>query len=436
VERPVTVGAAGECPGAAASLAVHVSAQPATSSPARVAPRAVLALVALAIGGFAIGTTEFVTMGLLPEVADGVRIDIPTAGHVISAYALGVVVGAPSIAALSARLPRRALLVALMTAIGVGNLLTALAPNYPLLLGARFVSGLPHGAYFGVASLVAASLVPAHLRGRAVSSVMLGLAAATLAGVPLATFLGQHLGWRSAYWTVVALAAVTVAAVLAVVPSSPGRPGATIGNELSALRRPQVLITLAVGIVGFGGMFALYSYIAPVVTSVTGLGSGSVPLVLLVYGAGGVAGTALGGRLGDVALFGSLVGALVALGVLLALISLTAGSPAALLVGVFLAAASASALAILLQLRLMETAGDAQMLGAALNHSALNLANALGAWLGGLVIAAGFGYRAPSLVGAGLAVAGLLPLAVSALVRRREQPALGPAADELYAPAS
>ncbi len=391
--------------------------------------RVVVAVMALAVGGFAFGTTEFVTLGVLPDIADGVGVDIPSAGHVISFYALGVVVGAPVIAALGARLPRRALLVGLMTAFLVGNALSALAPGYRTLLVARFLSGLPHGAYFGVASLVAASLVAPHLRGRAVSSVVLGLAAAMLTGVPAATWLGQQSGWRSAYWAVVVLAAVTVAAVLAVVPSSPGRPEATVRGELGALRRPQVLLTLVVGIVGFGGMFALYSYIAPVVTDVAGLSRGTVPLVLLVYGAGGVIGTALGGRLADLALFRSLVAALVSLGVLLALVALTASSPAALVVGVFLVSVGASVLAICLQMRLMETAGEAQMLGAALNHSALNLANALGAWLGGLVIAAGLGYRAPSVVGAGLAVAGLIPLAFSAVLRRREGRAAVPAAD-------
>ena len=270
--------------------------------------RVVVAVVALALGGFAIGTTEFVTMGVLPDIAAGVGVDIPPAGHVISVYALGVVVGAPVIAALSARLPRRALLVALMAAFLVGNALTALAPGYRTLLVARFLSGLPHGAYFGVASLVAASLVAPHLRGRAVSSVLLGLAAAMLTGVPAATWLGQQLGWRSAYWLVVVLAAITVAAVLAVVPSSPGRSEATVRGELGALRRPQVILTLLVGVVGFGGMFALYSYIAPVVTDVAGLARGTVPWVLLAYGAGGVVGTALGGRLADWALFRSLVG--------------------------------------------------------------------------------------------------------------------------------
>ena len=306
-----------------------------------------------------------------------------------------------------------------MGAFLVGNALSALAPGYKTLLVARFLSGLPHGAYFGVASLVAASLVAPHLRGRAVSSVLLGLAAAMLTGVPGATWLGQHLGWRSAYWAVAVLAAITAAAVLALVPSTPGRRDATVRGELGALRRPQVLLTLLVGIVGFGGMFALYSYIAPVVTDVTGLSRGTVPLVLLVYGAGGVVGTALGGRLADWALFRSLVGALVALFALLLLVALTSPWAPALFVGVFAVSVAASALAILLQMRLMETAGDAQMLGAALNHSALNLANALGAWLGGLVIAAGLGYQAPSAVGAGLAVAGLVPLAASAVVRRR-----------------
>jgi DHA1 family inner membrane transport protein len=416
-----------------------VTSEPATDLPRTgVSPRTVIAIAALALGGFAIGTTEFVTMGLLPDIADGVGVDIPSAGHVISAYALGVVVGAPVIAALSARLPRRALLVALMSAFLLGNALSALAPGYATLIVARFAAGLPHGAYFGVAALVAASLVPPHARGRAVSSVLLGLAIALVAGVPLATWLGQIVGWRSAYWVVVMLAAATVAAVVAVVPSTPGRRDASVRGELSALRRPQVMLTVLAGVVGFGGMFALYSYIAPLVTDVAGLGRGTVPWVLLAYGVGGVAGTALGGRLADWAVFRSVVGTLVATGAVLVFVALTAAWPPALFVGAFLVSLTGSALAICLQLRLMETAGDAQMLGAALNHSALNLANALGAWMGGVVIAAGLGYRAPSAVGAGLAVAGLLPLAASALLRRRDRPAMAevPSDERIYAQAS
>jgi DHA1 family inner membrane transport protein len=381
--------------------------------------RTVLAIVALALGGFAIGTTEFVTMGLLPDIADGVQASIPSAGHLISAYALGVVVGAPTIAALGARLPRRSLALGLLVAFIVGNSLSALAPGYGTLVLARFVAGLPHGAYFGVASLIAASLVPAAQRGRAVSSVMLGLASANVAGVPAATWLGQHLGWRSAYWAVVVVGALAVAAVVAVVPSVPGRAEATLSSELGALRRPQVILTLLVATVGFGGMFAMYSYIAPTVTDEAHTSAGFVPVVLLAFGLGGVLGTALGGRLADRALFRSLVGATIAVGLLLAVMVVAAGQIVALTATVFAVAAAASTMVVLLQLRLMEVAGDAQMLGAALNHSALNAANALGAWLGGLVIAAGLGYRAPSAVGVGLAAIGLVFLAASARVRHR-----------------
>ncbi|NEK93610.1 MFS transporter [Modestobacter muralis] len=404
-------------------LAPAVSAAPpvaTTQDPTLPATRtAVLAIVALALGGFAIGTTEFVTMGLLPDIADGVQASIPSAGHVISAYALGVVVGAPTIAALGARLPRRSLAIGLMAAFIAGNTLSAVAPGYTSLVLARFVAGLPHGAYFGVASLIAASLVPAHQRGRAVSSVMLGLASANVAGVPAATWLGQHLGWRSAYWAVVVVGALSVVAVLAVVPSIPGRSEATIRSELGALRRPQVVLTLLVATVGFGGMFAMYSYIAPTVTDEAGTSAGFVPVVLLAFGLGGVLGTALGGRLADRALFRSLVGATIAVGLLLGVMVLAAGDIVALTLTVFAVAAAASTMVVLLQLRLMEVAGDAQMLGAALNHSALNAANALGAWLGGLVIAAGLGYRAPSAVGVGLAALGLVFLAASARLRHR-----------------
>jgi DHA1 family inner membrane transport protein len=411
-------------------FAVAVSAAPAVvTTPAPSVPStrtAVLAIVALALGGFAIGTTEFVTMGLLPDIADGLDVSIPSAGHVISAYAIGVVVGAPIIAALGARLPRRPLAVALMAAFVVGNGLSALAPGYRTLLLARVVAGLPHGAYFGVASLIAASLVPDRLRGRAVSSVLLGLAVSNVAGVPAATWLGQHLGWRSAYWAVVLIGTLTVLAVLAVVPSPPGRSEATLRAELAALRRPQVILTLLSGIVGFGGMFAIYSYIAPLLTDVTGVSAGFVPVALLVFGAGMIVGTALGGRLADRALFPSLLGSVVAMALFLLLAVAVAGRASTLLVALFLVACASSVLAVCLQLRLMEVAGDAQMLGAALNHSALNMANALGAWLGGLVIAAGHGYRAPSLVGAGLAVLGLGFLLASAALRRRVPARISP----------
>jgi DHA1 family inner membrane transport protein len=388
--------------------------------------RVVAAIAALSFGGFAIGTTEFVTMGLLPDIADGMGIDIPSAGGVVSAYAVGVVVGAPVIAMLATRLPRRAVVSGLMAAFLLGNVLSAIAPGYLTLLLARFVAGLPHGAYFGVASLIAASLVAPHLRGRAVSSVMLGLSVALLAGVPAATWLGQQFGWRSAYWAVVVIAAATVLSVLAVVPRSPAPRGASVRTELTALRTPQVLLTLVIAVVGFGGMFAVYSYIAPLVTEVTGMPRGAIPLVLLAFGVGSILGTALGGRLADRALFRSLVGCMVSTGVLLGLMPLAAQTPLTVVPAVLLLATSASALVVCLQMRFMDVAGDAQMLGAALNHSALNAANALGAWIGGVVIAAGLGYEAPGVVGALLAALGLAVLGWSAALRRRTLRAAAP----------
>jgi DHA1 family inner membrane transport protein len=377
----------------------------------------VVAITALALGGFAIGTTEFVTMGLLPEIAQGIGASIPRTGHVITAYALGVVVGAP-VVALGARLPRRELAIGLVLALGVGNAATAMAHGYWPVMAARFLAGLPHGAYFGVASLIAASLVRPERRGRAVSGVMLGLSVATVVGVPASTWLGQGLGWRSAYWSVVVIAVLTAVLLVAVVPHSPGNRHATVVTELRALKRPQVLFAVTAGMVGFGGIFAMYSYVAPLVTREADLGRSAIPWFLLAFGVGSVAGSWLAGRLADWDVERAVIGGFVGAVAVLVLIWLLAGVPAALWVLVLLVGVLGSVLAINFQLRLMHVAGDAQMLGAALNHSALNMANGLGAWLGSLVIAAGHGYRAPSLVGAGLAVAGLAVFVVGLRVKR------------------
>jgi MFS transporter, DHA1 family, inner membrane transport protein len=378
----------------------------------------VLAIFALALGGFAIGTTEFVTMGLLPEIAEGIDESIPRTGHIISAYALGVVVGAPVIVSLAARLPRRELAVGLVLAVGAGNAITALAHGYWPVMAARFLSGLPHGAYFGVASLIAAALVTPGRKGRAVSGVMLGLSVATVVGVPASTWLGQGLGWRSAYWTVVGITLVTAVLLLLVVPHTPGNRHATVVAELRALKRPQVLFAVTSGMVGFGGMFAMYSYIAPLVTREADVGRSAIPWFLLAYGVGSVAGSWLAGRLADWNVEWALVGGFVLTVAVLLLVWLLAGVPLVLWLLVLLLGSLGSVLAINFQLRLMHVAGDAQMLGAALNHSALNVANGLGAWLGSLVIAAGHGYRAPSLMGAGLALAGLSVLVVALRVQR------------------
>lgn len=376
------------------------------------------AILALAMGGFAIGTTEFVTMGVLPEIASGVGVSIPAAGHVISAYALGVVVGAPVIAILGARLPRRGLLVALMGAFAVANAASALAGDYGQLVLARFLSGVPHGAYFGLASLVAAGLVAPERRGRAVSRMMLGLPVATVVGVPVGTWMGQQLGWRTTYGAVTVIAALTVVLVLALVPSKPGDKEATGRRELRAFASSQVWLTLLVGAVGFGGMFAVYSYIAPTVTDVAGLPASRVPLYLLAFGLGSLIGTELGGRLADWSVLRSLVLSSAAMGVMLALFTVTAHDFWPGIATVFVVSTMGGVLVVNLQLRLMLVAGSAQTLGAALNHASLNVANALGAWLGGLVIAAGFGYTATSWVGAALSLAGLGVLVVSVVLHR------------------
>ncbi|MBH0777481.1 MFS transporter [Nocardia sp. NEAU-351] len=383
-------------------------------------------MLALALGGFGIGTTEFVTMGLLPDISQAMNVSEPTAGHAVSAYALGVVIGAPLIASLCARMPRKRLLVALMAAFTVGNIATVLAPSFVPLVLARFVSGLPHGAYFGVASLAAATLAPVGQRAKAVAAVMLGLSAANVVGVPAATWLGQHLGWRNAYVVVALIGVATVLALLRFVPELTGIRITDPRTEMGALRRPQVLLTLAVGAVGFGGMFAVYTYITTTLTDVAGMSLGLVPIVLMLFGLGMVAGNIVGGVLAD---RGSVLAergsdraiylAMIAMVVILAGFVAAAHHPVSAAVGAFLIGASGAALAPGLQTRLMDVAADAQTLAAALNHAALNIANAAGAWLGGMVIAAGLGYTAPAVVGACLAVLGLTLFTVTVAVARR-----------------
>lgn len=383
-------------------------------------------MVALVLGGFGIGTTEFVTMGLLPEIAEGIDVSIPAAGHTISAYALGVVVGAPTIAVLGSRVPRRTMLVALMVLFVVGNAASALAGGYGLLTAARLLAGVPHGAFFAVASIVAVDLAERGRSGRAVSQVMLGIPLATVVGVPAATWLGQNLGWRSAYWAVAAVGVATVLLVLATVPRLSADEGASARTELAAFRSVQLWLTLLVGAVGFGGMFSMYSYISPTLRHETGVSPSSVPIFLLVFGVGSVIGTVVGGRLVDRSVLGTVVGGSVSLALTLVLVALGAGSVVIVSAAVFLASASASVFVLALQLRLMSVAGPARTLGAAGNHAALNMANALGAWLGGAVVAAGWGWRAPSAVGSLLALAGLLILGLSVALARRDAAAAPP----------
>lgn len=379
------------------------------------------AIWALGVGGFAIGTGEFVIMGLLPEVARDLGTTIPAAGHVISAYALGVVIGAPVLAVASAHWKRRALLMALMALFALGNLASALAPGYGSMMAMRWLTGLPHATYFGVAALLAASLAPAHRRAQAVGLVMSGLTMAALFGVPLAAWLGQHMGWRTAFVLVGAIAALACGLIYRGVPDTPTAPGASPLRELGALARPQVWLTLGVATVGFGGMFAVVSYIKPLLTEVSGMGGESVPLALALFGAGMVVGNLAGARLADQALSATIAGLLAWSALVLAAIIFTAPHPAAVCVNVFLLG-TVVALGPALQIRLMDVAGDAQTLAAALNHSAFNTANAIGAWIGGATVAAGFGWAATGAVGALLSLAGLAVFGVAVWQRWRALP--------------
>ncbi|AWH94853.1 MFS transporter [Dietzia psychralcaliphila] len=390
-----------------------------TTGAAPTARRVQMAILALALGGFGIGVTEFAAMGLLRSIADDFGLTEPQAGHVITAYALGVVVGAPLLTVWTSRWRRRTLLLVLMALFTVGNTAAAFAPTAEILVAARFVAGIPHGAYFGVASLVAASLAGQGRQARAVSLVLLGLSVANVIGVPAATWLGEAAGWEAAFLAVGVIGALTVAAIFVVVPEPAGGVVVRAREELAALARPQILATLAVGCVGFGGMFAVYTYIQWTMVDVAGIDRGWMPAVLAVYGLGMVTGNLLGGVVADRDLDRGLVAIASAMTVVLALFAVAAHHPVTALVGLFLVGMTGSALVPGLQARLMQYAGRGQTLAASLNHSALNAANALGAWLGGVVIALGFGYTSPALAGAALAAAGLAILVGAVWTARR-----------------
>lgn len=387
-----------------------------TPTTSRSSATARLALLALGVGSFAIGTGEFVIMGLLPDAASGLSITIPEAGHLISAYALGVVIGAPLLAVLGARWPRRNLLIALMACFALGNVASALAPGYLSMLVARLLTGFPHGTYFGVAALVAASLVPRERRAQSVGLVMLGLTGATLVGVPIAAGIGTWLGWRSAFLIVGAIGALAALLVWRWVPLvAPDRHASPL-RELSALARKQVWLTLGIGAIGFGGMFAVFTYVKPTMLEVAHMPESGIPIVLALFGAGMVIGNIAGAKLADKALMPTIGGILVWTALVLGAFVFTAPYPVLASLNVMLVG-TAVALGPPLQIRLMDVAGDAQTLAAALNHSAFNMANALGAWLGGVTIAAGLGWTSTGWVGLLLALGGMVVYVWSLLQR-------------------
>ncbi|MFC8436219.1 MFS transporter [Streptomyces sp. NPDC057253] len=379
-----------------------------------------LALLALAVGAFGLGTTEFVMMGLLPDVADDLGISIPTAGHLVSAYALGVVIGAPLLAAVTARMSRRKVLIGLMGLFVIGNAASAFAPGEYTLLAARFVSGLPHGAFFGVGAVVATSLVAPERKARSVSLMFLGLTLANIAGVPVATLMGQHLGWRATFLGVSAIGLAAIASLALLIPHDHTQaPRVGLRGELAALRPLPVWLALGTTVAGFGALFSAYSYITPMLTDSAGYADSSVTLLLALFGVGATVGNLLGGRLADHSLRGTLFGGLTSLIVVLALFPALMSAQWSAAVAVVLLGTAAFVTGSPLQLMVMEKASAAPSLASSANQAAFNLANAGGAWIGGLALAAGLGATSPAVTGAGLAVLGLGVAAVAAVVDRR-----------------
>jgi DHA1 family inner membrane transport protein len=396
------------------STAVDPSASP-------VRPRSILpGILALALGGFAIGTTEFAIMGLLPQAVADLEVGLPAGGILISAYALGVVVGAPLLAAGLARVDRKVSALLLMVMFVIGHAASLLAPDFATMLVARFISGLPHGAYFSAAALAAAHLAGPARRGQATAWVMAGLSVANLVGVPLATWLGQSAGWRWMFIITGVFGAATIAAVAWLVPAIPAPAGASVRGELTALRSGALWRAVLVGTIGFAGMFALYTYIAPVFVEVGGMPEQLVPVVMALYGLGMVAGTLLGGSWSDRSATRTLQWMLGTVAVALAAFSVTAPWWVLSLVPLLAAATAASALVPSLQVLLVDAAPHAPQLSGALNHSALNLANAMGAWVGAAVISAGAGLQVPAGAGAGLAAVGCV-LSLLLIRPRREK---------------
>jgi DHA1 family inner membrane transport protein len=379
-----------------------------------------LALLALAVGAFGIGTTEFVMMGLLPEVAHDLHVSIPSAGHLVSAYALGVVVGAPLLAAVTARMSRRSVLIGLMVLFVVGNGLSSLAPGYDSLLAARFLSGLPHGAFFGVGAVVAANTSAPERRARSVSLMFLGLTFANVAGVPAATLAGERFGWRATFLAVSVIGLAAIASLALLIPRDHTPASATgLRGELAALRPLPVWLAFGTTVAGFGALFSAYSYITPMLTQSAGFTAAGVTLLLALFGVGSTVGNLLGGRLADHSTRGMLFGGLASLVVVLSLFPLLMRSQWSAALAVTLLGMAAFATGSPLQLMVLQKAASAPSLASSANQAAFNLANAGGAWVGGLALAAGFGVSSPALAGAGLAVLGLCVAGVAYAVDRR-----------------
>ncbi|WP_314326289.1 MFS transporter [Paenarthrobacter ilicis] len=387
-------------------------------------------LIALALGGFGIGLTEFVIMGLLPEVATDFHVSEASAGWFISGYALSVTVGALLVTAAVTRLPRKPVLVGLLVLFIAGNFLSAIADTYTAMLVGRIVAALCHGAFFGIGSVVASSLVPAHKKAGAIAIMFTGLTAANVLGVPFGTLLGQHFGWRSTFWAITAIGVLALVGIALMVPKATTEAMRGLRHELSAFASGQVWLSIIVTILGFGGMFGAFTYIAFTLTEVSGFDSGAVPWLLILFGAGLFVGNVLGGKAADKALDASLVVILAGLTVVLVFFALTAGSSIATLFSLALMGGFGFATVPGLQMRVMHFASTAPTLASGANIGAFNLGNALGAWLGGVTISAGLGYTSPIWAGAGITAAALVVMVAAAwAAKRRHTPAEEEAAD-------
>ncbi|MEU3497525.1 MFS transporter [Kitasatospora cineracea] len=382
-----------------------------------------LALLALAIGAFGIGTTEFVIMGLLPEVASDFGVGIPTAGLLVTGYAAGVVVGAPLMTVLGTRISRKRMLMLLMVLFTAGNLLSALAPGFGVMLAGRIVASLAHGAFFGIGSVVAAELVAPEKKAGAIATMFTGLTVANIVGVPLGTFIGQQIGWRTTFAAVAALGVVGLLGIARLVPELPRPAGAHLRRELAAFKNAQVVLAMGMTVLGFGGVFAAITYIKPMMTEVAGFSEGSVTWLLVLLGVGMFLGNLLGGRFADRRLMPMLFTTLGGLTAVLALFTVTAHNEATAAVTLLLIGALGFATVPPLQKRVLDQAHGAPTLASAVNIGAFNLGNALAAWLGGAVITAGLGYTAPNWVGALLAGSALVLALVSAGLERRAKAA-------------
>lgn len=365
-----------------------------------------LAILALAVGAFGIGTTEFVAMGLLPQMAASFDVSIAAAGWLISAYALGVVVGAPTLTALTHSWPRKRVLTALMGLFVAGHAATALAPGFEALIGARFLSGLSHGAFFGACAVVARKIAPPGRQGQALALVFTGLTVANVVGVPAGTYVGQQLGWRLTFALVGIIGLVTIAAIAVMVPEVETRTG-SLRSEFAAFRRGQVWWTLLITTVGFASLFTVLSYVAPLLTEVAGYSEGSVSWVLVLFGLGATFGNLVGGRLADWRPYRTLAVGFVAQAVVFGLLFLFADHAWVAAAGVFSFAFVGFVMSAPIQTRGILAAGGGASMASAAMQAAFNIGNAMGAFLGGLVIDAGFGYASPALVALVLALLGL-----------------------------